>query len=96
MTRYVHYKQRYKLYREFIYAPQSRYMRLLDRYMTATYDTANDADCTELSTTHTVTVSSLTQSNKQANKQIESSTHRGISQVSQSVQEMTGVVDCSD
>ena len=38
--------KRYKLYREFIYAPQSRYMRLLDRYMTATYDTANDADCT--------------------------------------------------
>lgn len=37
--------KRYKLYREIIYAPQSRYMRLFDRYMSAAYDTANGADC---------------------------------------------------
>ena len=45
MTRFLTTNKRYKLYREFIYAPQSRYMRLLDRYISARIDTANGADC---------------------------------------------------
>jgi hypothetical protein len=45
MTRFPTTNKTYKLYREFIYAPQSLYMHLLIRYMSATIDTANGTDC---------------------------------------------------